>query len=143
MPAPGRSARAARRDRELIKRLIQLLVEVCIISEQRERKAEERRGLRLDHIQRLAGSIGVLFQDPVLYLRAAIGEDDLVELVFDRGVSFKRGCNGRQLPSLRLACGGLRRAAGCAGAACRRLCGLRLSLRGGGAGGRLGLEKYW
>ena len=74
--AGGRGLRAGSGD--LIKCLIQLRGESRLIGKERERQAEARRGLGLDHIQRLAGGVKIFFQNPVLHLRAAIGEDDLV-----------------------------------------------------------------
>jgi len=47
-------------------------------------------GLGLDQIERLAGAVKVLLQNPMLDLSAAIGEDDAVEFVFDGG--FGLGC---------------------------------------------------
>src|ERR1035441_5366564 len=81
---------------DLIERLVELRGEGRLVGEEREGKAEVRRGLGLNHIQRLAGGVEVLLQHPALYLRALIGEDDLVVLVFDRGLRHYGGGDGRR-----------------------------------------------
>ena len=77
----------------------------------------------------------------MLDLRAAIGENDLILLAFDRGVGFKRGGNGRSgRGSLHGTGGQLRLGLLARGSRAGRLRHLRLSLRGGRWSGLLGLE---
>ena len=125
--------RAARPRRDLIERLIQLRGQRRLVGEERERQAEALRGLGLNQVQRLAGGVDVLLQNPVLDLRAAIGEDDLVELVLDRGLGLERrqrSAASAQPPALTarqqaagrgagcpLAAGGAASATACCGAA--------------------------
>ncbi len=140
--AGNRGRRAGSGD--LIERLlVQLLVEGRIVSEKREGKAEVRRGLGLHHIQRLAGGVEVFFEHPTLHLRALIGKDDLIVIVFDRGRGYDGGGNAGRDSENR--CGGQPRLDGGAGGRKRglRLVGrLALALRGGRRRGRLlGLEK--
>ena len=101
----------------LIEGVVYLLRERGLIGEQRQRQAEARRGLLLHHVQRIAGSVLVLFQDPLLDLRAAIGEDDLEKLVFDRGIRLLGGHD------------------------CRLVCWICTRLRGRGRCGRAGCER--
>ena len=126
------------RSGDLIERLVELRGEGRLVGEEREGKAEVRRGLRLHHIQRLAGGVEVFFQHPALHLRALIGKDDLVVIVFDRGRGFQLGCN-RWRDSVNR-CGGQLRLDSGAGGRKRglRLVGrLALALRGGRRRGRL------
>ena len=80
----------------------------------------------------------------MLDLRAAIGKNDLVEIVLDRGIGLERGGDGRNSGGSPCFCRGWLRRARLAwtGLCGRLLCGLRLGLRGGRGRGRcLGLEK--
>ena len=76
--------------RHLVQSLVHLRGKRRLIRKQREWQAELRRGLRLHHVQRLARRIFVLLQNPVLHLRAAIGEDDPVLLVLNGGLCLHR-----------------------------------------------------
>ena len=139
--AGGRGLRA--RDRDLIERLIQLRGERRIIGKQRKRQAEARRGLGLHQVKRLAGRVKVFFQNPVLDLPAAIGEHDLVELIFDGGGGHDGGGDLRRSRWKRC----LRAAADCEPGPARLLSGRRGGLRLSGERAccsGLGLaKKYW
>ncbi len=74
------------------------------------------RSLLLHHVERMAGRVAVVLQNPVLDLRAAIGKDDAEVRVLNDGFGLGGGCNGRRLRCGGVlvwrsgwACGGLRR----------------------------------
>ncbi len=85
-------------------------------------------GLRLDEVKGFACGVEVFLQNPMLDLRAAIGELDPEELIFDGGDGLDGGCDLRRgAGRLRGGCGSGRLAL--RDLSCRRG---RLGLSGGG-----------
>src|SRR6202044_1234000 len=99
--ASGRGLRT--RDRDLVESFIQLGSQGRIVHIEREWKAKilggenVRGGLGLNEIERLALGVKILFENPMLNLRALIGELNLEEFVLyrcggdDGGGDFRRG----------------------------------------------------
>ena len=74
---------------------VQLLAQCGVVAPQAERVAVLAGRLLMHQFQ--AGPpvvVLVLFQDPALHLRAAVGEGDPVQIVLHNGVAFGGGCNG-------------------------------------------------
>ena len=122
----------------LVERIIQLGGQRLFVGEERERQSEPLRSLHLDHVQRFAGGVEIMLQDPVQHLAAAIGKHDPIVGVLDRGFSFSCGGDGGA-GGLSLRCGAA--GEGCPEGACDSGEEVWVWVAGAGAVG-LGLTKY-
>ena len=77
-----------------VKRFVQLLAQSLVVGPKGERIAELRRGFGVDEFERPTGVVAEFLQDPGLYLRTAIGECDLVQIVLDNGLLLGGGLPG-------------------------------------------------